>query len=447
MAVGLEALGGLVLESILSKVEAKDAAVCACVSTRLRSAASDDALWRGYCARDLAVCEPLDPDNTLCPSFKSTMQEAYKRWFTSFGMYPLPLVRRAKGCWNSIKSWMSVNFPEANDTLRKGASEAEIKSAEEFLGVKLPAATKVLYRLCDGQETFTPNAAEKLHTAPLGIIGGYEFYDNVVNVHLLPLRLVVTETKRIARHLGFFTRSKYVVVAASYYGQKFFFLNCDNDQLYVGTRNLAEDGEMMPCVPQDLIRQTVSHNMPQDAFLLWLEEHSRRLQSGMIKTRKIRNRRSICLFPEIPPYCSVAVTNGVQVRASAVFVPEASNPKDEGEEKYYYTYSIRMSLLPDGCMLDGVYYSSCQLYSRHWLIRSKDVVVSDVSGEAVIGKYPLLFPGEEEFVYQSCTPIPGAPGSVEGSFTFVPGRLSKPEGRHFDVKVAPFSLEEPEYIF
>lgn len=74
-----------------------------------------------------------------------------------------------------------------------------------------------------------------------------------------------------------------------------------------------------------------------------------------------------------------------QVRASAVFVPEMSALNEE-EEKYYYSYSIRLSLLPEGCMLDGTYYSSCQLYSRHWIIRSKDAVVSDISAEAVIGK-------------------------------------------------------------
>lgn len=37
-------------------------------------------------------------------------------------------------------------------------------------------------------------------------------------------------------------------------------------------------------------------------------------------------------------------------------------------------------------MLDGVYFSSCQLYWRHWIICANDAVVADVGGEAVIGK-------------------------------------------------------------
>nr|CAB3489699.1 unnamed protein product [Digitaria exilis] len=135
----------------------------------------------------------------------------------------------------------------------------------------------------------------------------------------------------------------------------------------------------------------------------------------------------------------------VKVRASGVFVPEY--PQSPGPQRsFMHTYSIRMSV-PEAIMLGGVYYSSCQLHSRHWTIRSRDIVVSDVGGEGVIGQYPVLSPGQDEFVYESCTPLPEAPGSVEGSFSFVPGKLSRPEGKPFEVKVAPFPLEVPEYIF
>ncbi|XP_010906050.2 F-box protein SKIP16 [Elaeis guineensis] len=445
MAVGLEGLGGLVLETILSKLEPMAVTTVACVSSRLRAAASDDALWRHFCARDLGLDAPLDPDGNPCPSFKET----YRIWFRSFGRYPLPLVKRAKQCWVSIKSWMAVNYPEAHDTFRKGASEAEIKRAEQSLGVKLPVPTKVMFRFCDGQQTMSEDPFEGKRLATLGIIGGYEFYDHYVNVHLLPLKQIVAYTKTFSRMLGFPTRSNYIILAASYYSGKYFFLNCADGQLYVGTKNLMTDREMLPCVPQELINPMLnaSNHMPQDALLLWLEEHSRRLHSGVIRIRRSDSFRSISLYPELPPLCSVAVTNGVQVRASAVLVPEESDLNREEEKCYYYAYSIRMSLLPEGCMLDGVHFPSCQLQSRHWMIRCKDIVVPDVHGEAVIGKFPLLFPDKEEFVYESCTLLPGAPGSVEGSFTFVPGRLRKPEGKQFDVKVAPFILEEPGYIF
>jgi hypothetical protein len=37
-------------------------------------------------------------------------------------------------------------------------------------------------------------------------------------------------------------------------------------------------------------------------------------------------------------------------------------------------------------MVGGVYYPSCQLHSRHWIIRCGGSVVLDMHGEGVIGK-------------------------------------------------------------
>ncbi|KAK9205914.1 hypothetical protein WN943_016184 [Citrus x changshan-huyou] len=37
-------------------------------------------------------------------------------------------------------------------------------------------------------------------------------------------------------------------------------------------------------------------------------------------------------------------------------------------------------------------FSSCLLQHRHWVIHAYNVVVSDVSGEAVIGMYPRFHP-------------------------------------------------------
>ena len=68
-----------------------------------------------------------------------------------------------------------------------------------------------------------------------------------------------------------------------------------------------------------------------------------------------------------------------------MLIPEFSDLQDD-KEKYLFTYSIRMSLLPEGCIINGVSFSSCQLYWRHWSIRADDEVVSAVNGEAVIGK-------------------------------------------------------------
>lgn len=75
----------------------------------------------------------------------------------------------------------------------------------------------------------------------------------------------------------------------------------------------------------------------------------------------------------------------LKVRASAVFIPELTDLLID-HQKYAFSYSIRMSLLPEGCIIHGVPFSSCQLHRRHWIIHANGHIISDVNAEAVIGK-------------------------------------------------------------
>ncbi|KAK9672220.1 hypothetical protein RND81_12G085300 [Saponaria officinalis] len=425
----IEGIGDLGVHIIISKLDPNETATISCVSKKFKEWASDDTFWATHCFNDLNLSSPIDPFGNPLPSFKV----AYQLWREAFSSYPWVLLKRVKRCWDTLKSWMDSNFPELLTTLRRGASEEELNEVEKSLKIKLPIPTRLLYRMHDGQEL-----KDKL----LGLIGGYRVYDHMVNVHLLPLKQVIFATKHITHAIGFSSTSKFISIAASVTErEKFFCLNCSNYQLYVGTANLR-DGEMMPCVPSALLK--CSGDQQSDGVLLWLEEHGRRLQNGMITIREEGDFKSICQFPDKPPLCTTAVTNGVQVRASAVLVPEQSDLQKPG---YFFAYSIRMSLLPEGCTVHGMTFNSCQLNRRHWIIREDEIVKGDVEGEAVIGKYPLLRPGEKEFVYESCTPQYSSHGSIEGSFTFVPGRLVAPKGDPFKVEVARFELVMPEYIF
>ena len=76
-----------------------------------------------------------------------------------------------------------------------------------------------------------------------------------------------------------------------------------------------------------------------------------------------------------------------------MFVPEIADLQNENAE-YTFSYSIRMSLQREGCVINEIPFSSCQLKWRHWIIRAKDRVESDFNGEAVIGKveiYLIIF--------------------------------------------------------
>lgn len=433
----MEDLQEPILQLILLRTDAKRTAKLGCVSQRWHSVASDDHVWSRFCAQDFNVSSRIDPSGSSCSSYKET----YEKWHEAFCMYPLSIVRRAKHCWDSIRNWTSIHFPEVTNTLALGASEDEIRRTEDKLGWQLPISTRILYRFCNGQVVPHGTSSQTKQLSVLGLLGGYHFYDHIVNVRLLPLKEILKLTKYCASCIRLPRGSKHTVVAASFNMNKFFFLDCSDGQLYVGTKNLAESGEMMPCVSSTLVDVA-----QQDAMLLWLEEYGRQLEAGLLSVRKDGDIWSIALFPEKPPPCSEAVTNGVQVHASAVFVPEASDLQDSSE-KYYFCYSIRMCLLRQEKISEGKLLSSCQLARRHWIIRANDTIIDDVHGEAVIGKYPYLKEGGDVFVYQSCSPLPVSSGSVEGDFTFVPGRLSKPDGPEFSVRVAPFPLEIPQYIF
>jgi len=332
-------------------------------------------------------------------------------WRESFRSYPLELVKRCKKNWDGIKNWAADHFPEVLPTLQNGASELEIRDLEEKLGLELPEPTRVLYRLCNGQSTQPTEMFTNIHYS-LGIIGGYSFYNHIVNVHWLPLDLVIAETNRcrIMHDDSDFIVLKCIVVACSSNVEKFFLLSCTNGMLYVGTKNFMANGEMIPCVPKELIRMdSGGGNMTQqDGLLLWFEEHVRSCLSGKVNVQTKDDDRGINLFPQLPPLCSNVITHGVQVCASAIYIPERSK-----EDKHMFSYSIRMRLLPDGCTLDSRQFNSCQLSSRHWIIRCDETVIADFSGEAVIGKYPLLSVDKREFVYESCVPLFSTNGSVE----------------------------------
>jgi uncharacterized protein affecting Mg2+/Co2+ transport len=85
----------------------------------------------------------------------------------------------------------------------------------------------------------------------------------------------------------------------------------------------------------------------------------------------------------------------------------------------------------------------------------------DVLGDGVIGLFPVLREGgyrsdeqgrvgewcEGCFAYQSCSGAMGPGGSFGGELTFVPGTMASPTGPPFEVRVAPFALDLPPFVF
>ena len=122
---------------------------------------------------------------------------------------------------------------------------------------------------------------------------------------------------------------------------------------------------------------------------------------------------------------STAVTRGVRVQVQCEYAPERSNP---GAGHWFFVYTITITNEGD---------ETVQLKTRHWVITDADNRVEEVRGDGVVGKQPVLPPGES-FTYSSGCPLATPFGLMEGTYQMV-----TTSGERFNVQIAPFALSEP----
>ncbi len=122
---------------------------------------------------------------------------------------------------------------------------------------------------------------------------------------------------------------------------------------------------------------------------------------------------------------SETVTQGVRVQVMAQYSPEQSQPL---QNQWFFLYTVQISN-------EGI--ETVQLVSRHWIITDADHHVKEVRGLGVVGKQPVLDPGES-FQYTSGCPLSTPFGSMRGTY-----QMLKPDGERFDVEIGPFALTEP----
>ncbi len=112
----------------------------------------------------------------------------------------------------------------------------------------------------------------------------------------------------------------------------------------------------------------------------------------------------------------------------SVYSAEHSSPQ---HNRWFFLYTIRITNEGD---------ETCQLVSRHWIIRNATGEVEEVEGPGVVGEQPVLEPGHS-FEYTSGCPLDTPYGSMEGSYQMVTS-----EGAEFDAEIARFDLREPATI-
>lgn len=129
---------------------------------------------------------------------------------------------------------------------------------------------------------------------------------------------------------------------------------------------------------------------------------------------------------EVSPY--ERVTNGVRIVATPAHIAEQSNP---AERVFAFSYTIYMENLST---------ETVQLLERCWLIQSGGKRFAEVVGPGVVGKKPVLNPGES-FEYTSSAVIDDPSGAMEGTYTF-----RREDGSTFSVAIPRFDLLYPLII-
>jgi ApaG protein len=121
-----------------------------------------------------------------------------------------------------------------------------------------------------------------------------------------------------------------------------------------------------------------------------------------------------------------AETAGLVVRVEPQFLPQESDPI---EGRFVWAYTIE---------IENRSAETVQLVSRFWRIMDENGLTQEVRGPGVVGKQPVLEPGES-FSYTSAAPLAAPSGVMVGTYSMV--RVGK--GDVFDVAVPAFPLDSP----
>jgi ApaG protein len=122
---------------------------------------------------------------------------------------------------------------------------------------------------------------------------------------------------------------------------------------------------------------------------------------------------------------SEAVTKHIRVRVETEYAPSRSNPK---RNHWFFLYTIRLTN-------EGRH--TVQLIGRHWIITDAMGQVEEVRGLGVVGKQPVLEPGET-FEYTSGCELRTPFGSMRGTY-----QMMNDKKENFEIEIPMFTLTEP----
>ena len=119
------------------------------------------------------------------------------------------------------------------------------------------------------------------------------------------------------------------------------------------------------------------------------------------------------------------LTRSIRVSVEAFYVDDQSSP---AHNRYVFGYRVQ---------IDNQGGETVRLLSRHWRITDALGRTVEVRGDGVVGKQPVLGPGEV-FEYMSGAPLATSSGIMVGSYRMVTGA-----GESFEVAIPAYSLDAP----
>lgn len=120
------------------------------------------------------------------------------------------------------------------------------------------------------------------------------------------------------------------------------------------------------------------------------------------------------------------VTEGVKVTIVTEFQPDYSSPT---QNHYVFTYHVS---------IENNSQHTVKLLKRHWFISDAGYPVREVEGEGVVGKQPILEPGDTHQYVSGCNLKSGI-GKMYG--TYLMDRVV--DGKSFFVAIPEFTMITP----
>jgi ApaG protein len=118
----------------------------------------------------------------------------------------------------------------------------------------------------------------------------------------------------------------------------------------------------------------------------------------------------------------------IAVSALPQYIADQSDP---ARDHYVFAYTIS---------IENVGTVPAQLISRHWVITDATGEVQEVRGLGVVGRQPLLQPGEK-FAYTSGCQLDTPVGTMRGSYQF-----TAVDGQQFEAEIPVFTLAVPHVL-